>query len=171
MWECRNGALTYDDLLHIGEQQIAAEESALMRANRFLFCDTSPLTTLFYSRHLFGRADPGLERLANRQYDSVVLCGTDFTFIQDGTRQEASFRDCQHAWYLAELARRNIPFLLVTGTVDERIAQVSHFLQNCRTGIGSARLLIRRLHPENAPDQESGAPIHSQGQPLTDHIP
>jgi NadR type nicotinamide-nucleotide adenylyltransferase len=137
LWEHRNGTLTFEDLLHIGEQQIAAEENALMRANRFLFCDTSPLTTLFYSLHLFGRADPRLEQLADHQYDSVVLCGTDFTFVQDGTRQKASFRDDQHAWYIAELTRRNIPFLLVTGSIEERVAQISHCLQNFRTGIGA----------------------------------
>jgi HTH-type transcriptional regulator, transcriptional repressor of NAD biosynthesis genes len=125
LWEARNGALSYDDLLHIGETQVAAEERALRGARQFLFCDTSPLTTLFYSRHLFQRADPKLERLAERHYDLVVLCAADFAFVQDGTRQDAAFRERQHAWYAAELARRGTPHLTAAGEVDQRIAQVS----------------------------------------------
>ena len=130
LWERRNGQLSYDDLLHIGERQVADEEEALFRANRFLFCDTSPLTTLFYCEHLFGSAEPGLHELANRAYDLVVLCGTDFAFVQDGTRQQPKFRDLQHAWYLAEFERRRTPFVLATGSVSDRIAQISNVLLN-----------------------------------------
>ena len=129
LWEAKGGALTYEDLLHIGETQVAAEEQALLRARRFLFCDTSPLTTLFYSRHLFQRADPKLEQLAGRHYDLVVLCGTDFAFVQDGTRQDAAFREQQHAWYVAELARRGVRYLSGAGGLAHRIAQVSEALQ------------------------------------------
>ncbi len=125
LWESKHGALTYEDMLHIAETQVAAEEEALLRAKRFLFCDTSPLTTLFYSSHLFQRADPKLAQLARRSYDLVVLCGTDFAFVQDGTRQDITFRERQHTWYVAELARRGIPFLLVSGTIEDRMAQVS----------------------------------------------
>jgi NadR type nicotinamide-nucleotide adenylyltransferase len=128
LWEMRKGALTFEDMLHIGETQVAAEEQAARAASRFLFCDTSPLTTLFYSRHLFERADAKLELLAERRYDLVVLCETDFDFVQDGTRQDASFRERQHAWYLAELTRRGMPFLRVTGTVAERIVQIAEKL-------------------------------------------
>ena len=124
LWERQQGVLAYEDLLRIGEQQVADEENALRDAHRFLFCDTSPLTTLFYSLHLFGSAHPRLERLADRPYDLVVLCGTDFEFVQDGTRQDSAFRDRQHAWYLAELERRKVPFLLVTGSMQERVEQV-----------------------------------------------
>jgi HTH-type transcriptional regulator, transcriptional repressor of NAD biosynthesis genes len=128
LWEAKSGALAYEDLLHIGETQVAAEEQALLRATRFLFCDTSPLTTLFYSRHLFQRADPKLEQLAGRHYDLVVLCAADFAFVQDGTRQDAAFRERQHAWYVAELARRGVPYLAVTGGLRQRTKQVSERL-------------------------------------------
>jgi len=124
LWLERRGALAFPDLLHIGQQQIAREEAALGRANRWLICDTSPLTTLFYSHHLFARADPALEALAARTYDLVVLCAPDFAFVQDGTRQDAAFRRHQHAWYLDQLARRQIHFLSAAGSMDERIATI-----------------------------------------------
>jgi NadR type nicotinamide-nucleotide adenylyltransferase len=65
LWVRKSGRLAFEDLLHIAEVQAAREDEAAGRANRWLVCDTSPLTTLFYSRHLFGRADP-LTREARR---------------------------------------------------------------------------------------------------------
>ena len=99
-----------------------------MHANRFLFCDTSPLTTLFYSNHLFGKGEQALERLAERCYDLTFLCAPDFPFVQDGTRQPESFRIRQHEWYLNELAERGIAYRLITGSPEARIAQARELL-------------------------------------------
>jgi NadR type nicotinamide-nucleotide adenylyltransferase len=128
LWEVKNGALVFDDMLHIAEWQVAMEQAAAGRANRFLFCDTSPLTTLFYSLSLFGRADPRLEQLATRRYGLVVVCAPDFAFVQDGTRQGTAFREHQHAWYVEQLAGRSISYRLVTGNLENRIVQVSQEL-------------------------------------------
>jgi nicotinamide riboside kinase len=69
LWERRSGSLELADLLQIAEQQIEREEALAGQANEWLICDTSPLTTLFYSRHLFGKAEPALEALAARPYE------------------------------------------------------------------------------------------------------
>jgi HTH-type transcriptional regulator, transcriptional repressor of NAD biosynthesis genes len=124
LWETKSGALTFEDMRHIAKVQIEREEEATMRANRFVFCDTSPLTTLLYSQHLFGRAEPILERLAERAYDLTILCAPDFAFVQDGTRQPESFRRRQHDWYLAELARRGLSCVVATGSIESRVAQI-----------------------------------------------
>ncbi|HUG12762.1 MAG TPA: AAA family ATPase, partial [Opitutaceae bacterium] len=100
IWDAKAGTLAFEDMRHIAGEQIRREESALMQSNRWLFCDTSPLTTLFYSHHMFGKADPELGRLAERRYDLTILCMPDFPFVQDGTRQPEGFRDLQHQWYL-----------------------------------------------------------------------
>lgn len=128
LWEQKNGELAYSDMLKIALVQIDREQSAALGANRFLFCDTSPLTTLFYSRHLFGHADPELERLADRAYDLTALCAPDFPFVQDGTRQPEAFRNAQHAWYIEELERRRIPYALLSGSIDDRIRAMGSLL-------------------------------------------
>ncbi len=125
LWEARGGRLAFTDLLQIAETQIAREQVAARSANRFLFCDTSPLTTLFYSRHLFGRADPRLAALAERDYAAHVLCEPDFPFRQDGTRQDAAFRATQDDWYRRELTRRGIGWIRARGGVAERVAHLS----------------------------------------------
>lgn len=127
-WEEKQGQLVFDDLLSIAREQVAREEEACRRARRFLFCDTSPLTTLFYSHHLFGRAEAELEELAARPYRLVVLCAPDFPFVQDGTREGAALRDAQHAWYLRELAARGIDALPVAGSIEERVATVDRWI-------------------------------------------
>lgn len=125
-WGHKDGALTFEDMLLIARTQVAAEERLAGTACAWLSCDTSPLTTLFYSGELFGRADAELGRLAERKYDAVFLCAPDFPFVQDGTRQGAAFRARQHAWYLGELARRRVPYVELTGSVARRLATVMH---------------------------------------------
>jgi HTH-type transcriptional regulator, transcriptional repressor of NAD biosynthesis genes len=129
LWDQRGGDLEYDDLLHIAHTQIAREQRAMTapHAQRagVIVCDTSPLTTLLYCLDMFGRAEPELYELANRPYDLVALCAPDFAHVQDGTRREASFRDQQHAWYVEELTNRNVPFVVVGGSVDARVDALS----------------------------------------------
>ena len=130
LWERRGGVLTFEDMLHIGERQVALEDSEATHAREFLICDTSPLTTAFYSHAMFGRVDPALERLAaERRYDLTVLCAPDFAFVQDGTRQDSSFRLRQHEWYLTALAERGDAWMLATGSVDERVSAVCEALR------------------------------------------
>lgn len=127
-WHARSGRLTFDDMRHIAETQVAFEQEAAQQANRYLVCDTSPLTTLLYSQHLFGRVDPVLEHLAERPYSHTFLCAPDFSFIQDGTRSTPDFRTQQHVRHLEELTRRGISFSLLSGSVPERIAQARQTL-------------------------------------------
>jgi len=125
LWERQGGKLAFEDLLQIAEVQIEREHERSEHANRWLFCDTSPLTTLLYSRELFGSADPALERLAERAYDAVFVCAPDFPFVQDATRRDGEFRERQHAWYVRELGARHIAFSILEGTIERRAAAVS----------------------------------------------
>lgn len=130
--------LRYGDMLHIGEKQVAIERWTaleMVRNGQFgkpLICDTSPLTTLFYTHQMFpqpqGRVDPRLITLSKRRYDITILCAPTFPFVQDGTRQDEQFRELGHQWYLEKLKGKQ--YTLVTGTVAERVAQVVKVLEN-----------------------------------------
>lgn len=128
-WLARGGSLHYDDLLHIGLTQVEHENAAAVRASRYLVCDTSPLTTLFYSGALFGRAEPELQRLAERPYGHILLCADDFPFVQDGTRQDDTFRRRQQAWYRDQLERRGWAYHELHGPLSERVAGALDLLQ------------------------------------------
>jgi NadR type nicotinamide-nucleotide adenylyltransferase len=140
LWTRKKGVLEFDDLLDIGATHVALEKAAARQANAVIFCDTSPLTTLFYSVELFGRADPALERLAERPYDLYVLCAPDFPFVQDGTRRGEDFRQHQHDWYVQELKKRGLHFVLAEGPLDarvDRIARLAHSLTATRDASAS----------------------------------
>lgn len=128
-WEEQGGVLVYDDLLQIARTQLEHEQTLARQAHRWLICDTSPLTTLLYSRVLFGRAAAELEQLASRSYDHVFLCAPDFPFVQDGTRRDEAFRQKQHAWYLRELEVRGIAFTVLEGAFEHRLAAMVDVLQ------------------------------------------
>jgi HTH-type transcriptional repressor of NAD biosynthesis genes len=128
LWEQQKGILSEEDLLKIGHEQIRREEQALRSANGYLFCDTSPLTTLGYSFWMFGHVGPALANLATRTYDAIILCKPDFAFVQDGSRREEAFRDQQHAWYQEQLATLSCPILEVSGTVSERVSSAALWL-------------------------------------------
>ena len=128
LWDAKGGALEYEDMSKIAREQIRREEEAVARARGFVVCDTTPLTTLFYSVEMFGRAEPELVRLAARRYADVILCAPDFPFVQDGTRRDDAFRERQHRWYQAELAARGIPYRLTRGSLGERVGDLREYL-------------------------------------------
>ncbi|MGC4075006.1 MAG: AAA family ATPase [Nibricoccus sp.] len=132
LWVQRNGQLVFDDLLTIAREQIRREEAAARAPgiNRFLICDTTPLTTLFYSLDLFGRAAPELLSLAERRYTQTILCADDFPFVQDGTRRDPAFRAHQQDWYRQRLTGH--PHIVATGSLTERTSRLSDLLRGSR---------------------------------------
>ena len=124
LWDLRKGKLEFKDLAAIATEQVRRETLSEAAARRFVFCDTSPLTTLFYSQHMFGRVAPELEQAAQRPYGCTILCEPDFEFVQDGTRQGSEFRLQQQAWYERELRARGITYLSIRGNL-ERASETS----------------------------------------------
>lgn len=127
-WEELRETLSVDELVAVARQQVALEEEAVADAARrgraFVVCDTTPLTTLQYCLYDHGSAPPELHALADRPYHLTVVCNPDFDFVQDGCRRDDTFRAEQHAWTLAQLRQRGVPFVSVSGPVRERLRQV-----------------------------------------------
>jgi NadR type nicotinamide-nucleotide adenylyltransferase len=130
LWDDRCGQLSEQDLLKIAHEQIRREEDSLRLAQRYLFCDTSPLTTLGYSHWMFGKAHSELSLLARRPYDAVVICSSDFPFVQDGTRRDEIFRRQQQTWYQEQAWVMECPTLEAAGSVPERVSQVMDWLSS-----------------------------------------
>ncbi|MEO7576915.1 MAG: AAA family ATPase [Massilia sp.] len=83
---------------------------------------------------MLGKADPALVELAGRPYNLMCLCAPDFEFVQDGTRRDEDHRARQHAWYAEQLALRGVDYVLLRGSVAERIAQAApYFVAAART--------------------------------------
>lgn len=132
LFEKLNGQLRFEDMTNIGEMQIKLERHEALRHTRktkniekvFLFCDTTPLTTSFYSNILFGRSSRQLQKMAEREYQYFILCKNDIPFDQDGTRQDEDFRDRGYTFYKNWLTKNDLQFLEVSGNREERVRLV-----------------------------------------------
>ena len=123
-WEELRQTLSVEELVQVARVQVQWEAEHAQRAQKWLICDTTPLTTLQYCLHDHADAPSELRQLARRPYDLTVLCLPDFGFVQDGCRRDDSFRQQQHGWTLARLADLDVVPLVVCGTVAQRVAQV-----------------------------------------------
>jgi HTH-type transcriptional repressor of NAD biosynthesis genes len=124
LWVQQGGILSLDDLVLIGRTQLEHEAQARLQAHRYLFCDTSPLTTLGYAGWMFQCQPEALCQMARQPYDLTVLCEPDTPFEQDGTRQAEAFRHEQHQWYVQALQDAGISFLSVRGTLEQRMEAI-----------------------------------------------
>lgn len=114
--------LQFDDMLKIGETHIENEDKLL--GSRYLVCDTTPLVTRWYSEQLFQSVDPRLMQLSLRPYDYYFLLSNDFPFVQDGTRQDDTFRQLGYQYFA-----NNLPwFHVLSGSVEQRVNEVLHFI-------------------------------------------
>ncbi|SHG64533.1 AAA family ATPase [Massilia sp. CF038] len=129
LWVAQAGELAFDDLLRVARTQIAREDEMAQHAREWLVCDTSPLTTRCYSMAMFARVDPVLLALSARPYAYTFVCAPDFDFVQDGTRQDPAFRLRQHAWHLDTLRAAGLAYIVLSGSVAERLAQIGAVLQ------------------------------------------
>lgn len=119
-----------DEQLQIALKQLERENALLLDAKNWLFCDTSPMMTALYSRYYFKRLPAQLEALdLQHDYDFTLVTAPDIPWVADGLQRESpAVRQQIHAQLVETLDAREIPFLLVEGSLDERLQQVKFTL-------------------------------------------
>ena len=119
-----------EEQVGIAFTQVAREEQAAAQARELLFCDTTPLMTMLYSQHYWGRVDTRLAQLAlARDYALTLVTAPDTPWEPDGLQRESEqVRQRIHAQLLETLAALERPYVLVRGTAGERVAQVAKLL-------------------------------------------
>ena len=126
-----NGRVPFEaDQFAIARTQRAREDAAAARANRWLFCDTTPLMTALYSRVYWGRVDAQLALLAGtHDYALTLVTAPDTPWIADGRMRESEeVRARVYAMVVRELDERGIPFVLLQGDLPQRVRQVERAL-------------------------------------------
>jgi NadR type nicotinamide-nucleotide adenylyltransferase len=119
--------LTPEQLVEIAEGHLAREDDVLTRANRYLFTDTNAVTTETFARSYHGTVPGRLAELADRaarRYDLTFVCGTDIPYADTWDRSGAADRAAFQRQVLQDLARHRVPYILLHGSLDERVAQV-----------------------------------------------
>ncbi len=113
------------DQFGIARTQLEREDGAAAQASRFLFCDTTPLMTALYSRWYWGRVDAQLALLERRHdYAFTLVTSPDSPWEADGLQRESpEVRQRVHEQVVEMLRERAIPYLLVEGSLQQRMLQ------------------------------------------------
>lgn len=113
------------DQLHIAQVQQRHEDAAAAVARGFLFCDTTPFMTAIYSGVYWGRVDPQLAALdLHYDYAVTLVAAPDLPWVPDGLQRESeAVRQQVHQALIDKLERRAIAYTLLTGDLQQRLAQ------------------------------------------------
>lgn len=119
------------DQYGIALEQRRREDMAARTANRFVFCDTTPLMTALYSRFYWHRVDAQLAALdATHDYDVTLVTAPDAPWEPDGLmRESAEVRDIVHWTLIETLDARGIGYYVIAGSLAERVARVEQLLR------------------------------------------
>ncbi len=126
-----NNRLTLEDLLKIAQIHVEKEDALLLQSNQFLFSDTNAITTYLFSLDYHGNALPALKTLAKvaeSRHDIIFLCDTDIPYEDTWDRSGDVKRKEFQQKIIEDLIARNLKYYTLTGSIDDRIQQVSKVL-------------------------------------------
>ena len=120
-----NDHWTTEDFVVIARRQVELEDAAAGGARRYLFCDTDALATALWHERYLGLPSPEVESIAAaHRYSLYVLCDIDVPFVHDGVRFDPTARPRMHTRFVEALNARPEPWILVSGTLEERLARI-----------------------------------------------
>ena len=111
------------DIARIVQGHLSGVRAAARFTDRLLIEDTDPVLTAIWSDVLTGARDPWFETFSDAA-QLYLLTGIDVPFMADGVRYfpDAAERVDFHRRCRAELVRRGLPFVEVTGDRPTRLA-------------------------------------------------
>ena len=116
--------LSIPDLNMIAQGHIMQEEKKALDARGVLFIDTNALTTRHFALYYHGYCGDFLREMAANcsfRYDLVFLCEDDFPYQETWDRSGPVNRLIFQKQIRAELTTRKIPFVSLTGSLEQRL--------------------------------------------------
>lgn len=123
--------ISLDAFDEIAVGHIEREDAAVLEANQYLFVDTNAITTYVYALDYHGQAPELLTRLALEnasRYDLFFLCEDDIPYDDTWDRSGDQKRKVFHKQVIADLKERRIPYIPLTGGLEERMQKVDQVL-------------------------------------------
>lgn len=124
--------LSLEQLVEIAEGHLEREENLFYQANLYLFTDTNAITTFMFSQYYHQTALPRLVDLANQassRYDLTFLCDTDIPYDDTWDRSGDMNRKTFQRQIVGDLLVRKIPFILLSGNLEERVSKIKAILE------------------------------------------
>lgn len=128
--EQRDNTYDYEDLVEIAKLQ-HEEELNISVSNNNTCADTDLLTIIIWSEEKFGKVDPIIPALWKANIpDLYFLCTPDIPWTYDPQRENPYDRDRLFDIHKNILLEHNLPFYLVAGDLENRVAFVSDILKD-----------------------------------------
>lgn len=113
----------HEDIDIIAAGHAAAEDALAQQANRVLILDTDHICTAVWSRVALGSvSDAVAAEITARQYDLRLLLDDDVPLVPDVLRYGGAERQLRTAHFIVELDRYGLPYVLIRGDWQTRIA-------------------------------------------------
>lgn len=123
------------EFVHIALKQQEHEDLVARQARRVMFCDTDALATAIWHERYMGSWSNEVEEIAERrQYALYILTEPDIPFVQDRIRDSELLRGWMTERFRVELTRRNRPWILVKGPMEERLALATKAIDRLLSG-------------------------------------
>lgn len=117
---------TIEDIKKIGLAHFQRIEDKSKTANKILICDTDAITTQIYSRQYLNQVPEELYILEKKvKYALYFLMDIDIPWVSDGLRDLGHHREAMMTVFKDELIRRDIPYIFVRGTDQQREENIS----------------------------------------------
>lgn len=124
-----SNTFTVEDILKVGSAQTERVLEKIKSANKILICDTDLITTQIYCRHYLGVVPPVLNELERQiTYDQYFLFDIDVPWVADNLRDLGQRRQEMYEVFRKELELRNIPFIKVQGSFNDREVFLKRYL-------------------------------------------
>lgn len=123
------------DFVKIAKRQNELEDAAAAHANKMLFCDTDSFATCIWHKRYMGTRSWQTEALAaNRKYALYFLTDANIPFVQDGLRDGEHLRQWMQQEFEAKLKFWGKPYVKVSGSHLERLAQTTKIIDKIMVG-------------------------------------
>lgn len=127
-------ALGADDVSPIASAQIAAEDAALVeaqrRGDRMIVLDTDLVSTVVYARHYYRACPQWIEAEARaRRADLYLITATDLPWVPDGVRDRPLHREELDREFRNVIAEFQLKSCTVRGLEAARLAEAISCIQ------------------------------------------
>jgi HTH-type transcriptional repressor of NAD biosynthesis genes len=112
--------LNINQLEQFARLQSETVKSMLHFANKMLICDTDNITTQIYSEVYCGEVTDEIRKYDNINYDLYLLLDIDTPYIEEDQRNLQHRRKEMFERFKGELENRNIKYVLINGSWEER---------------------------------------------------
>jgi nicotinamide riboside kinase len=120
-WDNTKEICVEEDLIPIAIGQIKLENEAVLKAKKFLFCDTNLLVTKVFSDIYYNHCDAALEQAAKEHnYDLIFLTNIDVPWKADDLRDSPNNREIIFEKFENAIIKNGNPYLILEGNEENR---------------------------------------------------